>query len=422
MILDEFESVLDRMVAMDPGCLADSKGLVALHRCGAKFESVLCATSSAFERDGGFVADGAQSATAWLATSCHLPEATARRELRLGRAMAELPAAEEAFKAGEIGSAQMGALARLSRGRCGEAVRREEKMLVDQAKHLRFSAFERCVQYFAQRADEDGAETSEMARAERREVSLVSSIGGMWFGKMTLDPISGEIVSNELERLEAELYEADRATARRELGREPLLGELLRTSGQRRADALVAMARRSAGSEEGASPAPLLTVLVDYETLHGRICEVASGTAVSPGSLVPYLDRALIERAVFRPGGRVEVAMRSRLFSGATRRAIELRDQRCVHPFCDRPAASCQVDHIVPFDAGGLTFQENGRLLCPFHNRLAYRQWRSLDAATRAKLVERQRLLAEQEARERLGWSGRAGPGGPDRAPPSDED
>jgi len=58
------------------------------------------------------------------------------------------------------------------------------------------------------------------------------------------------------------------------------------------------------------------------------------------------------------------------LFSGATRRAIELRDRECTHRYCDTPAASCQVDHIVPFRAGGPTIEENGRLLCGFHNRL----------------------------------------------------
>ena len=51
-------------------------------------------------------------------------------------------------------------------------------------------------------------------------------------------------------------------------------------------------------------------------------------------------------------------------------RAIELRDRECTHHYCDVPAPSCQVDHIVPFSAGGPTVEENGRLLCAFHNRL----------------------------------------------------
>jgi hypothetical protein len=37
---------------------------------------------------------------------------------------------------------------------------------------------------------------------------------------------------------------------------------------------------------------------------------------------------------------------------------------------CDEPAERCQADHIIPYSLDGLTVQENGRLLCGFHNRL----------------------------------------------------
>jgi hypothetical protein len=57
------------------------------------------------------------------------------------------------------------------------------------------------------------------------------------------------------------------------------------------------------------------------------------------------------------------------LFTGATRRAIEVRDRESIHPLCDRPAPDCQADHIIPFSAGGPTTQDNGRLACPHHNR-----------------------------------------------------
>jgi hypothetical protein len=111
-------------------------------------------------------------------------------------------------------------------------------------------------------------------------------------------------------------------------------------------------------------------VLVDFPTAAGRICELADGSVVSPGSLVPWLDRAHLERAVVGPEGRVEVGVTTRLFTGATRRAIELRDRECTHPYCDRSPSECEADHIIPYSAGGPTTQANGRLLCGFHNRL----------------------------------------------------
>jgi hypothetical protein len=138
------------------------------------------------------------------------------------------------------------------------------------------------------------------------------------------------------------------------------------------------MATRSASMPpDSRRPEPLFTVLVNYEQLHGRICQLAQGTAVSPGSLVPWLDQAVIERAVFTPDKRVEISETSRLFTGATRRAIEVRDLQCTHPLCEAPAERCEADHITPYSAGGLTTQDNGRLLCAFHNRLA---WENRDA------------------------------------------
>jgi hypothetical protein len=193
----------------------------------------------------------------------------------------------------------------------------------------------------------------------------------MWLGKITLDPISGAIVSGELQRLEQDLFAADWADAKQRLGREPTVADLVRTPGQRRADALVEMATRSKITcADGRRPAPLVSVVVDYETLRGRICELANGTVIAPGALVGWLNEAYIERAVFNPENRVEVSARARLFSGATRRALDLRDQYCTHEFCDRPADECEGDHVVPYAVGGLTTQDNGQLLCGYHNRL----------------------------------------------------
>jgi hypothetical protein len=238
---------------------------------------------------------------------------------------------------------------------------------------MRFEDFHRALSYWKQLADPDGCDDAEAERKARRDAYLFESISGMWLGQMTLDPISGAIVSGELNRLEDELFAADCTEAAERLGRRASIEEFARTPAQRRADALVEMAARSASTPEGAQrPAPLFSVLVGYETMHGRICELEHGnrTVLSPAALDPWMDSAYFERAVFSLGTRIEVSARARLFSGGTRRAIELRDRRCTHPYCDAPAEVCEGDHIDPFARGGQTTQENGRLLCGFHNRL----------------------------------------------------
>jgi len=82
-----------------------------------------------------------------------------------------------------------------------------------------------------------------------------------------------------------------------------------------------------------------------------------------------------VERIVFDTPSRVmDVGVKRRLFTGATRRAVEVRDQECFHEYCEIPAEQCQIDHVEPWAAGGLTTEANGRVACDFHNRQRHRR------------------------------------------------
>ena len=371
MELSALREAIDELAGCDPAMISDPASIVDLERQLTRLECVLSQAVRAFDVAGEWAPAGAKNATAWLSSTCRMPKSVARAQLRRGRALGELPLAASAWAEGEITGAHLDVLAKVRTEVTQEALWRDEALLVHQARELRFEPFVGVVAYWAQLADPDGADEADMARRARRDVYLTPSISGMYLGQMTLDPISGEIVATELERIGTELFEADWARAQVELGREPRLEDLARTSAQRRADALVEMATRSRSAPaEGRRPQPLFSVLVGYESLYGRISELSRGTVISPGSLLAYLEEADFERAVFAPGKRVEVSVTARLFSGATRRAIELRDRTCTHPFCDVPADRCEIDHIVPYAQGGLTTQDNGRVLCGFHNRL----------------------------------------------------
>jgi len=98
--------------------------------------------------------------------------------------------------------------------------------------------------------------------------------------------------------------------------------------------------------------------------------ELANGTVVAPGALLPWLTEAYVERVVFDGPDRVKnVGVHRRFFTGATRRAVEVRDRTCYVELCDTPAEDCQIDHIQPYAAGGPTIDTNGRPACPKHNR-----------------------------------------------------
>lgn len=49
---------------------------------------------------------------------------------------------------------------------------------------------------------------------------------------------------------------------------------------------------------------------------------------------------------------------------------IQWRDNTCVFPHCHRPATSCDLGHIEPYDAGGPTSTHNLAPLCRRHHRL----------------------------------------------------
>jgi hypothetical protein len=372
--LDVLEEALDRLTKSGQathGEIDSIERIERLERLFARVEAYVTQQVADFDASGVWAPSGARSAGAFLTHQCHLPGAEARRQVRRGRQLRHLPCFEAAWSRGHITAQHVDVIASVRRPGTEAALERHESMLVEQAERLQFAEFVRVVRYWEQHADPDGAEEDAMEAAARRDVFLTASFDGMWLGTMTLDPIPGSIVSGELGRLEQELFAADWAKAKDELGRDPGVDELCRTSSQRRADALVEMATRSKSMPaDGRRPEPLFSVLVGYEELGGRICELANGVVLTPGSLLPWLEEADMERAVFAPGRRVEVSITSRFFTGATRRAIELRDRVCQHPYCDMPVERCQIDHIIEFSQGGLTTQENGRLLCAYHNGL----------------------------------------------------
>ncbi len=281
-----------------------------------------------------------------------------------------MPATEAAWFAGEIGEAHIESLAS-ARTRAPEQFDADEESLVEHALELCHRDFLRVVTYGTQAADPDGVEDDAQAQREARRLHLSQSLDGMWFLDGVLDPMSGEVVSRVLGAIERELFEADWAEAKQLKGDKVCVADLARTPAQRRADAWIEMAKRATAMPAGARlPEPLITVFVGYETFAGRICQLAGGTVVTPGSVLPWLTEAHVERIVFESPDRVQnVGVRRRLFTGATRRAVEARDRECFSEFCEAPAEACEIDHVEPYSEGGLTTDDNGRPACDYHNR-----------------------------------------------------
>ena len=373
-VLERAAAALDELseLDLDPLSSPELSGLVLeMQKLRGRLEVAEARAVSRWDANRVWQLDGAKTGAAWLAWKQHLPVGEARRRVRHARAMRSLPAVERAWAAGEIDRAHVITLLGVRTPRTKEAFDDDHKTLVDWARTLGFVDFKRRCDLWELTVDPDGAEQGADDDRAARELHLSQSFGGMWFGRLTLDPVSGAIVDQTLTIIERELFDVDWKAAKERLGRDPLVVELDRTPAQRRADALVEMATRARSAPAGGRrPAPLVTVVVDYQTLMGPVLELFNRTVLTPGTVARLLTEADVERIVFDgPSRVVDVGAPRRFFRGALRRAIEVRDRTCFHPSCDEPPLRREIDHIQEANRGGQTTYLNGRLGCGFHNR-----------------------------------------------------
>jgi len=364
---------IDAVLTVDPDTLDDAEladAVVGLHRQQARLAAATTRLTAAAEARRVYAGDGSRSCGAWLAHRCRLPIGQGRAQAWLGRRLRTMPATAEAFAAGDISQRHASVLASLAGGRTAEFFARDEAELLDDARRLSWPDFCRAVEYWRQCADPDGIEKDADHDEALRRVHLSPGLRGTGHLDGLLTSLGRATVASALNRVEQELFDADWAAARAEHGDAATAGHVTRTPAQRRHDALVELARRAMTSPtDGKRPRPLVSVLVGYETFKGRVCELADGTVVTPGTVASLLDEALIERVVFDGPSRIIDLGRARRFTGAVRRALEVLDRGCTHGGCDVPAERCQGDHIQPWSQGGLTNPDNGQLRCAHHNR-----------------------------------------------------
>jgi hypothetical protein len=401
---EQVDAVIEELLEVDLDALDDAalhEVVVRLERQASRFAAAQARLLSAWDARGIWAADRSRSPSARLARDAACSPAHAGREVRRARKLRTMPATRAAFEAGELSTDHVDVLAAANHEPLQALFARDEELLVGHARALSFDDFVRLVRHWRNCADDAAADDAEDRAAKvhaGRYARKARTFDDAVDVQARLGPLDGAVFGGELDRLERELFEADWAAARAVHGDDTRFEHLARTAEQRRADALVVMAKRSAAMPADARPARyLVTILIDAETFaydacglaarlfrrgdrtsgregerafEHRTCELADGTVLTPAQVAGVLTEADVERIVFGPGSRViDVGVRTRCFTGATRRAVEVRDRHCTFPGCREPADRCEVDHIVEYASGGLTTQDNGRLLCAFHNR-----------------------------------------------------
>lgn len=368
-VIGELHAVLDRAAALDLAGVSDGgldAAVVALGVLRDRAAAVEAAVAGEWDARKVWARHGARSPGVWIAHQRKAPTVACARAPRWGRKLRALPAVAAAWTAGAVTDAHVQRILGVDTPRTHTALVADQVQIVRWAMTLGWRPFLRRLQDWLDTADPDGPQPDD--RAGRR-VNLTRTIDDTWRLDGWLDAISGTIVAGELARLERLLFLADHHEAAERLGRDPLPHEFTRSAAQRRADALVSMAERSATlPDDGRRARPLFTVLVGHHSLR-RILELTNGTELRPTQLAPHLDNALFEHVLFDQPRHVIGISTQRTYRGLLRKAIEVRDRGCQYPGCDTPLDHCQIDHTTPHAAGGPTTQDNGRCYCGPHNR-----------------------------------------------------
>ncbi len=361
-----------------------------LGRLQARLDAAMLTVTGAVDRSVVWSDDGALSSKAWLRTRLGCSDTDAKHLVSDARSLADMPLVAEALAAGLITRTHVRVFARACTPERAGLFARDEALLVAKTLKLSFRFFTRAIAYWISLAN-DELGLGEPDPVDKRTASSHDASTGMWAISAMLDALDGAEVDNELRRLERIEFEADWAEARERLGDDATASDLARTSGQRLADALVEMARRSAGTSKAGEPARrIINLRMDYPTFVAelalmtgtnavswptdRVSETEAGTVLAPSRILDTDVATEVRRAVFDSNGHMlSFGHATRLFTGGLREAIIERDQECVHPYCETAGRKCQVDHVSEYEDGGHTAERNGQLLCGPHNRHKHR-------------------------------------------------
>jgi hypothetical protein len=310
---------------------------------------------------------GFRSPSAWLAAATGEPVGACKRALHLGDRLTKMPVVARRFAAGDLSEQALGLLADAWAEPIAEAFRRDEDMLVGWAIRLSFPDARTVIATWVAHADPHRIDRGEHENFERRRVHL----SGLLEGMSRLDGLLDAEGSRYL------------AEALRLLSR-PAEGEL-RTPAQRRADALVSMARFVVQHHEipvgtkRRRPRVVLEVMLEHlmdrtgGTLHGH---PISGEAVRRICCDAGLHRHVtVGRSV-----TVDFGRQTRTISDSLFELLAARDGGCRWAGCEIQPEYCDAHHAREWvDDGGETQPDNLPLLCWYHHHVVHEQHWSIE-------------------------------------------
>ena len=373
-----------KLVAADylPGLGADELGArsVVLTKARCQLDGVIASSILEADRAGVAAKAGTRTMAQYVSARTHAAPASVRGDERVGRWASSLATVEDAMLDGRLSRQHCDHLRRLENQRVAEAMRRDQHLFVEWARDLEWKSFESACAYWLKVNDQDGAEPED----EAAENSLVvrRQPDGRVKGSFDLDPITGEIVMQQISTEEAALFSED------EERRFP------RTVSQRRTQAFANLVRRGAGRTTN-SAKPLIHVVMSLRILENAIaqlakdpseqdftsmldrndpdgrCELIDGTPVHPKYALVLMMQARVRRQVL--GAKdvtLDASYETRLFPDWMHhiRLVETRGQ-CAVAGCDAHHSWLHRDHKQPRSKQGPTTLANLDNLCGADNR-----------------------------------------------------
>ena len=328
------------------------------------------------------------STTTWLADTATLTSREAGRLLAQGRQLERFRHVGDAAAAGTVSPTQAdaitGVLDKLPPDFSTEAIDRAQTLMVGfAATHnstelrrlsrnlLEVVAPDLCDQWEAERLER------EYAQAQRdRHLTFKPDHHGSVLIKGSLPVCEAEPFIRIVDAYAAHLQRADQED--RQANGETA-AELV-TPAMRRADGLMAMIadhqrRELAPGHGGDRPRVVVTLPYDQLLQAATGAGLLAGHLVGTGETIPagvlrrwLCDADLLPVVLGGASEVLDVGRTQRLATPPIRTALEIRDQGCVFPGCDKPPQACQAHHIIPWWAGGATSLTNMVLVCPQHH------------------------------------------------------
>jgi hypothetical protein len=110
------------------------------------------------------------------------------------------------------------------------------------------------------------------------------------------------------------------------------------------------------------------------QALRHAIARLAIDLVSGPGGTAAALRTGLLEHPWNTPSLPLDIGYADTI-PAHIRRAVNLRDKHCRWPRCRRPAAWCDIHHLVHKGGGGETSVRNCALLCQFHHDVCIHRW-----------------------------------------------